>query len=176
MDRLRIRGGAPLHGEIKISGAKNAALPLMAAGLLSSEGLTLENLPDLADIASMAELLQGLGATVDRTAGAAAVLTHHALTQVLQQRAALYGRGGALADVTQSQRVHASKAAREYTFVLHCGLSRRVLHGLRCLVSVGRSPLGWEVVAHRHAGAVCNGLPRVECGAHVEVVRHGPIS
>ena len=38
MDRLRIRGGAPLHGEIKISGAKNAALPLMAAGLLSAEG------------------------------------------------------------------------------------------------------------------------------------------
>jgi len=73
MDRLRIRGGAPLHGEIKISGAKNAALPLMAAGLLSSEGLTLENLPDLADIASMAELLEGLGATVDRATGAAKI-------------------------------------------------------------------------------------------------------
>lgn len=73
MERLRIRGGAPLNGEIKISGAKNAALPLMAAGLLSSEGLTLENLPDLADIASMSELLEGLGASVDRTPGAAKI-------------------------------------------------------------------------------------------------------
>ena len=73
MDRLRIRGGAPLHGEIKISGAKNAALPLMAAGLLSDDGLTLENLPDLADIASMSELLEGLGAGVDRTLGAAKI-------------------------------------------------------------------------------------------------------
>jgi UDP-N-acetylglucosamine 1-carboxyvinyltransferase len=73
MDRLRIRGGAPLHGEIKISGAKNAALPLMAAGLLSADGLTLENLPDLADIASMSELLEGLGADVARTPGAAKI-------------------------------------------------------------------------------------------------------
>jgi UDP-N-acetylglucosamine 1-carboxyvinyltransferase len=73
MDRLRIRGGAPLHGEIKISGAKNAALPLMAAGILSADGLTLENLPDLADIASMSELLEGLGAGVARTPGAAKI-------------------------------------------------------------------------------------------------------
>ncbi len=65
MDRLRIRGGKPLHGEIPISGAKNAALPLMAAGLLSAEGLTLDNVPDLADIASMSQLLGVLGATIE---------------------------------------------------------------------------------------------------------------
>jgi len=62
MDRLRISGGHPLVGEIPISGAKNAALPLMAAGLLSDDGLTLANVPNLADIASMADLLNELGA------------------------------------------------------------------------------------------------------------------
>ena len=69
MDRLRIEGGAPLVGEIPISGAKNAALPLMAAGLLSAEGLTLENVPGLADIASMSALLRELGADVETTPG-----------------------------------------------------------------------------------------------------------
>lgn len=62
MDRLRIRGGRPLHGEIPISGAKNAALPLMAAALLSEDGLTLRNVPNLADITSMTALLAELGA------------------------------------------------------------------------------------------------------------------
>ena len=65
MDRLRIRGGYPLMGEIPISGAKNAALPLMAAGLLSADGLTLENVPHLADIASMTALLRELGAEIN---------------------------------------------------------------------------------------------------------------
>ncbi|HKM74697.1 MAG TPA: UDP-N-acetylglucosamine 1-carboxyvinyltransferase, partial [Stellaceae bacterium] len=57
MDKIRIKGGVPLDGVIPISGAKNAALPLMAASLLTSDTLTLENVPDLADIATMANLL-----------------------------------------------------------------------------------------------------------------------
>ncbi|GAB5471290.1 MAG: UDP-N-acetylglucosamine 1-carboxyvinyltransferase [Rhodospirillales bacterium] len=61
MDRIGIRGGRPLRGEITISGAKNAALPLMAAALLTEEGLTLENVPALMDIASMSALLKQLG-------------------------------------------------------------------------------------------------------------------
>ena len=64
MDRIRVLGGRRLAGEIEISGAKNAALPLMAATLLTDEPLTLKNLPKLADIASMADLLQGLGVTI----------------------------------------------------------------------------------------------------------------
>jgi UDP-N-acetylglucosamine 1-carboxyvinyltransferase len=70
MDRIRIRGGRPLEGAIPISGAKNAALPLMAAGLLTDGPLVLRNLPDLADIASMRNLLEqhGLGAEHDRQA------------------------------------------------------------------------------------------------------------
>src|ERR1700744_6271697 len=57
MEALRIIGGNPLQGKIHISGAKNAALPLMAASLLTDETLTLGNLPHLADITTMANLL-----------------------------------------------------------------------------------------------------------------------
>ncbi len=64
MDRIRIRGGVPLDGVIAIGGAKNAALPLMAASLLSAETLTLENVPDLADIATMANLLVQHGTAI----------------------------------------------------------------------------------------------------------------
>ncbi len=64
MDRIRIVGGKPLHGEIPISGAKNAALPLLAASLLTDGMLRLVNLPDLADISSMAHLLGELGVKI----------------------------------------------------------------------------------------------------------------
>jgi UDP-N-acetylglucosamine 1-carboxyvinyltransferase len=65
VDRIRIRGGRPLEGTIRIGGAKNAALPLMAAGLLTDERLTLSNVPALADIATMATLLRTLGIAVE---------------------------------------------------------------------------------------------------------------
>ncbi len=65
MDRIRIVGGVPLKGEIAISGAKNAALPLMAAALLTDRPLVLGNLPDLADIKSMAALLAQHGVAVE---------------------------------------------------------------------------------------------------------------
>ena len=70
MDRIRIRGGRPLEGDIPISGAKNATLPLMAAALLSDGPLVLYNAPDLADIATMGALLAQHGLVVehDRTA------------------------------------------------------------------------------------------------------------
>jgi UDP-N-acetylglucosamine 1-carboxyvinyltransferase len=61
MDRIRIRGGAPLHGTIPISGAKNAALPLMIASLLTPETLELTNVPRLADIASLLRILGNHG-------------------------------------------------------------------------------------------------------------------
>lgn len=65
MDKIVIRGGIPLHGDIVISGAKNAALPLMAACLLSDQPLELINVPELSDIASMAELLSQLGVAIE---------------------------------------------------------------------------------------------------------------
>jgi UDP-N-acetylglucosamine 1-carboxyvinyltransferase len=64
MDQIRIRGGRPLTGTVRIGGAKNAALPLMAACLLTDEPLTLSNLPHLADITTMANLLAGHGAEI----------------------------------------------------------------------------------------------------------------
>ena len=64
MDKIVIRGGNPLNGIIPISGAKNAALPLMAAALLSRDTLRLSNLPHLADISTMAHLLSEMGVTI----------------------------------------------------------------------------------------------------------------
>ncbi|MBB5690599.1 UDP-N-acetylglucosamine 1-carboxyvinyltransferase [Roseomonas alkaliterrae] len=70
MDRIRIRGGRALAGTIPISGAKNAALPLMASALLTDGPLTLTNAPDLADVTTMAGLLaqHGLSVTRDKAA------------------------------------------------------------------------------------------------------------
>jgi UDP-N-acetylglucosamine 1-carboxyvinyltransferase len=70
MDKIRINGGAHLRGQIPISGAKNAALPLMVASLLTTEPLVLTNVPALADIAFMAELLKSFGVAVEWTPGA----------------------------------------------------------------------------------------------------------
>ena len=57
MDKIRIQGGKPLNGSISIGGAKNAVLPILAAGLLTDEPLALANAPDLADVRSMQALL-----------------------------------------------------------------------------------------------------------------------
>jgi UDP-N-acetylglucosamine 1-carboxyvinyltransferase len=64
MDRIRIRGGKPLKGEIRISGAKNAALPLMATALLTDAEVRLNGVPDLADITTMTNLLAQHGVEV----------------------------------------------------------------------------------------------------------------
>jgi UDP-N-acetylglucosamine 1-carboxyvinyltransferase len=68
MDKFRIRGGRPLEGSITIGGAKNAALPLMAAGLLTAERLVLTNVPLLDDIRTMGSLLAQHGVAVDTPA------------------------------------------------------------------------------------------------------------
>ena len=69
MDRIRIRGGRQLKGELRISGSKNASLPLMVAALLSDKKLTLHNVPRLADITTMLQLLQQHGVEVGAAAG-----------------------------------------------------------------------------------------------------------
>lgn len=61
MDKLLIRGRKPLDGEIRISGAKNAALPILAATLLADEPVTVGNLPHLHDVTTMIELLGRMG-------------------------------------------------------------------------------------------------------------------
>ncbi len=64
MDRLAIEGGAALNGEVLVSGAKNAALPILCAALLTSEPLTLDNLPQLNDVRTMRSLLSQMGVTM----------------------------------------------------------------------------------------------------------------
>src|SRR5256886_5348621 len=64
MDKLIIQGGVPLSGEIRVSGAKNAALPLMCAALLTDEQLTLSNVPHLRDVSTMLRLLAQMGVEV----------------------------------------------------------------------------------------------------------------
>ena len=71
MDRIRIRGGRPLRGEITVSGSKNAALPLMAASLLTDETLVLGNLPHLNDITTLANLLVQHGVAIHMNGHAA---------------------------------------------------------------------------------------------------------
>src|SRR5580700_2612686 len=64
MDKFRIRGGKPLHGTVRISGAKNSALPAMAAALLTAEPVTLHNIPKVRDIITMSKLLAFMSANV----------------------------------------------------------------------------------------------------------------
>lgn len=64
MQKLVITGGVALEGEIKASGAKNAALPLLACALLTDEPMTFVNVPDLADVHTMLKLLEELGCKV----------------------------------------------------------------------------------------------------------------
>jgi UDP-N-acetylglucosamine 1-carboxyvinyltransferase len=71
VDKLAIEGGAPLRGEVRASGAKNAALPILCAALLAPEPLELTNVPNLNDVATMRSLLAQMGVGVDSgTAGA----------------------------------------------------------------------------------------------------------
>jgi UDP-N-acetylglucosamine 1-carboxyvinyltransferase len=67
VDKLRIAGGRPLEGEVRISGAKNAALPIMCAALLTAEEIRLSRVPRLVDVSTMARLLAQMGVQVERS-------------------------------------------------------------------------------------------------------------
>ncbi|MFA7664906.1 MAG: UDP-N-acetylglucosamine 1-carboxyvinyltransferase [Burkholderiaceae bacterium] len=68
MDRLRITGGVPLHGEVAVSGAKNAALPILCAALLTTDTVEIDNVPRLHDVATTLKLLGLMGARCERDA------------------------------------------------------------------------------------------------------------
>ena len=109
MDRIRIRGGRPLHGEIAIGGAKNAALPLMTAGMLTDERLVLRNVPALADIATMAALVSQHGCAVEtpapRTLSIGGAITHNEAPYdiVRKMRASILVLGPLLARVGEAR-------------------------------------------------------------------------
>lgn len=69
MDRLIISGGKPLKGSIAVSGAKNAALPILCAALLSAEPLRIDNVPHLRDVNTLLRLLKGMGVVIDEQVG-----------------------------------------------------------------------------------------------------------
>ena len=69
MDKFVIRGGTPLRGEIPTNGAKNSALPALAACLLTEEPVTLHRIPKVRDIATMVQLLHAIGVRIDKKAG-----------------------------------------------------------------------------------------------------------
>ena len=80
MDKLRITGGSQLKGEISVSGAKNAALPILCAGLLTSDTLTLTNVPRLNDISTTLKLLGPMGVRCERDEGNTVSITADQLT------------------------------------------------------------------------------------------------
>jgi UDP-N-acetylglucosamine 1-carboxyvinyltransferase len=88
MDQLVIRGGPRLHGDISISGAKNAALPELCASLLSAEPVTLKNVPHLEDVSTMIKLLRNMGVQVDH--GAPDVHTVHLQAHAINEPKAPY--------------------------------------------------------------------------------------
>ena len=77
MQKLAIQGGGRLNGEVRISGAKNAALPILCAGLLSGEQLQLVNVPDLNDVATMRKLLQQMGMAIEVSGGEVVLSAAH---------------------------------------------------------------------------------------------------
>lgn len=82
MDKLRITGGQPLQGEITVSGAKNAALPILCAGLLTADTLALTNVPALQDIHTMLKLLRQMGVKGDLNGDATLALNAGQLTHL----------------------------------------------------------------------------------------------
>ena len=66
MDKWLIRGGRTLHGEVLISGAKNAALPQLCAALLTADAVTLTNVPQLQDVSTMLKLIRNMGVSAQR--------------------------------------------------------------------------------------------------------------
>ena len=92
MDKLLIRGGRSLRGEVLISGAKNAALPELCASLLTAEPVALRNVPRLQDVVTMQRLIRNMGVQVERGDDGAVsqleAVLQHARPRVDEQRAA----------------------------------------------------------------------------------------
>ena len=83
MDKLLITGGTRLTGEVRISGAKNSALPLLAGTILASTPMTLTNVPDLHDIKTMMRILQHMGMTLTKDDNGVVVINANTLTQAV---------------------------------------------------------------------------------------------
>ena len=85
MDKIVVEGGLPLRGSVEVSGAKNAALPIVAASLLATGDHLVENVPDLADVRTLGRLLGNMGCKVERVAGPGRALSIHVPSAVLPE-------------------------------------------------------------------------------------------
>ena len=81
MDKLRIRGGRQLNGEVLISGAKNAALPELCATLLTADAVTLQNVPRLQDVSTMLKLIRNMGVQVEQAEDGSVLVNAGSLTK-----------------------------------------------------------------------------------------------
>jgi UDP-N-acetylglucosamine 1-carboxyvinyltransferase len=102
MDKILVRGGRRLQGEVPVVGAKNAALPILFATLLTDDPCELRNLPDVVDVRTTLRLLEDLGATVERRPGgaritAAGVRRHDAPYELVKTMASFLVLGPLLA-------------------------------------------------------------------------------
>ena len=135
MDKFRIRGGHPLEGEIAVSGAKNSALPALAACLLTEEPVVLKRIPDVRDIGTMEELLEFAGASIERGAGSITV------------RAPRLDRPEAPYDVVKTMRASSLVLG---PLVARCGRARVSMPG-GC--AIGARPINLHVSALEQLGA-----------------------
>jgi UDP-N-acetylglucosamine 1-carboxyvinyltransferase len=139
MDKLVIRGGSPLLGTVRVSGAKNAALPCMAAALLTDEPVILENIPQVRDIETTRKLLAAMGAEVELGYGRA----HHRTTIHAEKLA------------TPEASYELVKTMRASTLVLgplvaRCGRARVSLPG-GC--AIGQRPIDLHIKGLERLGA-----------------------
>jgi len=128
MERFVIKGGVALNGEVEIGGAKNAALGLLAAAIMTDEDVTIENLPDVSDINQLIDAIANIGATVNRidrhtvTINGKTIRTHVVeYEQMRKIRASYYLLGALWASLTRQRllfRVDAQSVADLLTCIL----------------------------------------------------------
>ncbi len=135
MDKLVIRGGEPLRGEIHVSGSKNAALPALAASLLTADRVTLNRVPAVRDLATMQKLLAHIGAEVKKSGGGVVV------------EAANVDRPEAPYEVVKTMRASSLVLG---PLVARCGRARVSLPG-GC--AIGARPINLHVAGLERLGA-----------------------
>ncbi len=138
MEKLVIEGGVPLHGEVKVSGAKNAALPLMAATLLCPGEHILRNVPNLRDTRTLIRLLEDLGAQVSRSGDVLSINT-----TVLRQAEASY-------ELVKTMRASVLVLG---PLLARLGKARVSLPG-GC--AIGERPVNFHITGLRALGALCD--------------------
>ena len=143
MESIIVRGGRPLSGEVRVEGAKNSALKLMAAALLAPGVSRITNVPDIADVEVMAEVLAGLGARVVRTRPLARRSTRPSITSfeapyelVAQMRASIAVLGPLVARLRAGARRDARRLQHRFAQDRHAhqrarGARRRDPHRAR---------------------------------------------